>query len=179
MKKIACIAILITGMGSFLFAEENKFGIHFFNRPYTENFELAMYSYDSTWISFLYNAELDKAVLVLNENDIKEYLWNSQTIKISDKNISKIYEKKAGLYQYSFIVTLNGERLYAGKVLSKLSAMAIDFPVIYYDDIYENSTLQIYPLHTAGPLDGILPEIRARTMNSAVKDYFSSIRKIK
>ncbi|MDR2037771.1 MAG: hypothetical protein LBQ60_07600 [Bacteroidales bacterium] len=179
MKKIVFIILLSMSMGHFLLAKENGFKIYFFNRAYTGDFELAMYDYDTTWNAFLQDADLSRATLLIDDQDIREYRWKDQILRISDTKIGKIYEKKAGLYQYIFIVTLNGKRMYAGRVISKKSAMAVKFPVIYYDDIYENNSLQIYPVHTTIQLEDIPGETRDITVIPAVKEHFQSVKKIK
>lgn len=179
MKKILLVLILLfhTTPCAADMDMAGLYRIYCFDHDYTKNFSLGKYVYDDAWQYFLAHADLQKAVLVITDKDITRYQWESQKVTLSEKGSRLVREYPGSLSGLSFVATLDGKRLYAGRFLSRISAMAIEFPVIHYD-LPEENTWQIFPIHILGALEEIPLKLRERTMRSDIKKYFESLPKL-
>lgn len=164
-------------------SKESKFNIYCFDKN-IPGYKLSTYDYDSSWINFLYTADIKKAVLVISDKEIENYDWEKQELNISAAILKKLeYLIAKNTWPVKFIVTLNDKRKYAGEYISRGSAMAIQHPVIHYDlKTAENNVdnkIRIYPLHSIQDLTQISLQIRSRTATDEIKNYFKGIRKLK
>ncbi len=90
------------------------------------------YSVESSW-PLLQQADLDKSVFVITEDDIASYDWTSQTLKLSSE-LRKKYEADYlnFLANFSpFVVTIDRKPVFGGMILLQFSPLAIKYPVIY------------------------------------------------
>jgi hypothetical protein len=95
--------------------KENKFKIYCFDKEYEIAFNLAPYDYGDSWHIFMNNADLNKAITIIN--DIEEYQWEKQIIKLNQSAYDFIQNMEF-ISHMKFIVTLNEERIYAGEFIS-------------------------------------------------------------
>ena len=148
-------------------------------------YHLHTYDYDSSWINFLHNANLKEADFIIDDKDIKEYNWDNQEIILLKSGIEKLDKFKQAnklLDHVLFIVTLNNKRIYAGKFISFMSAMAIQHPVIHYNITNNNAhinRLRIYPVHTILEYTTISEELKSRTATNEIKEVFKKLNKLK
>ena len=161
MNKIKCFLTLLVFVINLSMNAQNvegKFKIHCFGSDYSEKFDLG-YGYHENWHNFVNNANLDKAYMAIDENDIEEYRWEKQWIKLNVNGHKKL--KKIGVHS-TFLITLNEERYYAGLFLEFYSAMGVAHPVIYFDansfdGWWDGSQMEIVPkaLIDSGKMDRI------------------------
>jgi hypothetical protein len=161
--------------------EEGKFKIYGFNKEIPAH-RLAVYEYDKTWTDFLENTDLNKASLIISNEEIESYNWKKQEIKPTapgEKKMNDFKEANGYLSHLVFIVTFNHKRIYAGEFLSFMSAMDIKHPVIHYNIKSKEKIWRIFPVHSIGNIEDLPPEIRHRTATEEIKLYFQNISKLR
>ena len=93
--------------------------------------------------------DLDRLILedtpVITLNDITDYYWNSQVFKVRKEGLSEQLQKAFKLSGTTFVVTVNGERIYLGAFWTMLSSVwPPETPIIYIDGLWNDGT-QILP----------------------------------
>ena len=84
-----------------------------------------------------------------------------------------------GLNSKSFIATSDGVPIYGGIFLDQVSAMGIDFPVIYAKTVQDRVTFVLRPSHSMfQSYKDIDPKVKKRIEREEVKDFFSKLRKL-
>ncbi|MBI4859244.1 MAG: hypothetical protein HY815_03085 [Candidatus Riflebacteria bacterium] len=76
------------------------------------------------------------------DEDIDAYDWDNQAIILTEAASGRV-----NLKAQSFIATLDGRRLYGGRGISRMSQMAVRYPVIYTDSVEGRTVLLVRPLH--------------------------------
>lgn len=90
------------------------------------------YTREQSW-PILRDVDLSDSAAVITEEDVDYYDWSTQTLVLTPGASSR-FRDAPGLKRLdhrAFVVVLNGRRLYGGLFLSRHSAMAIKYPVIY------------------------------------------------
>lgn len=87
--------------------------------------------------------DIDRLVLedtpVISLNDITDYYWNSQIFKVRKEGLNEQLQKAFKLSGTTFVVTVNGERIYLGAFWTRLSSqLPPETPVIYIDGLWNN-----------------------------------------
>jgi beta-lactamase regulating signal transducer with metallopeptidase domain len=71
-------------------------------------------------------------VPLIGQDDIFSYDWESHTIRLKNQAVAdRILKRKGGGYADAFLVVANGERIYAGVMMSALSSTVPKAPVIH------------------------------------------------
>lgn len=98
----------------------------------------ASYSYDGpdgVWARFLRDATLGEKLV--DDSEVASYRASPQQFVLTTRAGVRIRQRmgqnSAPLNDQPFIVVLNGQRLYAGRVLRVISAQAANYPVLYVD----------------------------------------------
>jgi|GEM_PF-5063140 len=175
-------------------AGDGGFAIYFYNHNETAKFETHIYNYDSSWMNFLNNAPLSD--VIISDAEIDSYDWEKQQVRLtpSGKDIFTAYlakwENEKSGYRFSeklFIVTLNGKRIYAGRIELRFSQMAIKYPIMSYGENGDNypknfdekPILWLIPF-LLQPVQGDPNEDGKLTVkNEEIYKYFKSIDKLK
>lgn len=170
------------------------FAIYFYDHSETSKFETHLYEYDSNWVNFLNNAALSD-VKITDEN-IEWYDWDKQQVRLmaDGKNIFMNFIEKQDTtkheYRYwekSFIVTLNGKRLYAGRIELRFSQMGIRYPILSYgekgnnhpDNFDDMPILWLMPYLSPPPKGDPNEGGRLTINNEEIYNYFKKIDKLK
>ena len=174
--------------------ETSGFAIYYYTHAQTQGFNLDTYQYDSTWKNFLNSAEL--STVKLSDDNIIWYDWANQQVMLNADG-EKIFSDFVGSvkdspreYRYweqCFIVTLNGKRLYAGRIEIRYSAMAIRYPVMSYgadgtnniDKFSEKPLLWLFPCLLIPPKGDPNEDGKLTVRNPEIHDYFEKINKLK
>jgi hypothetical protein len=132
---------------------------------------------NSKWADFFASARLDK--ILVDGGDIREYDWENQTMILRKEAAERIrhdYGKdRFSLDEKMFIVTLKGQRLYAGAILSTTSPRAIRYPVMHVS-IGKEVTLAVKP----GLLKSFIDDEARRYMRPhEVKSFFMKLSSLK
>lgn len=99
------------------------------------------------------------AIHTVNLAGIESYNWTEQSITLSDmesETFSSIISNQTGMAeicQYAFLVLLNYEPIYGGKITFSQSALARKYPVIYIELDNNKLELLIRPFHSVLPID--------------------------
>lgn len=116
---------------------------------------------NNKWKNFVENSQIYD--VVVSDNDIDQYNWTMQTLKLtkqaSDRIIEKISKDPWYIADKQFIVMLNGKRIYGWSIIDPISARWINYPVIYsninssvrykFDDILTGIVaFEISPFHS-------------------------------
>ena len=107
------------------------------------------YHPEKSW-EILKKIDLGNSALVLTESDVESYHGTTRTLVLTAKGTGRFAGALSGqrLDHRAFVVALDGQRRYGGLFLSRHSAMAINYPVIYLEQpLGENLRLQIRPAH--------------------------------
>jgi hypothetical protein len=163
---------------------ENMFKIYCFARfQYEDRYNLTN-TYDESWRALLNTIALDEAFFVINGNDIEKYHWNNQLIKTTETAYAKLKDEYA-LSHTIFLVTLNGERLFAGKFIPIPSALALNHPVIYVNAGRaakpDGNYIQIKARHLLNEENTIekIIELTGNQNINKIKEYFQAAGKLK
>jgi hypothetical protein len=129
------------------------------------------------WADFFANARLDK--ILVDGNDIREYDWESQTMILQVEAAERIRQEygkgRFSLDEKMFIVTLKGQRLYAGAILPSMSPRGIRYPVMHIS-IGKEVTLAVKP----GLLKSFIDDEARRYMRpDEVKSFFTKLSSLK
>jgi len=161
---------------------EKQFKIYLIEERHIDNLS---YDYQNQqWSEFIENVELKD--IFIDEEDISKYDWSSQEItltKSASERIISTYSKDMFAYEEKiFIVTLKGERLYGGAILSYGSARGIKYPVIYLNIEIEKADeviLLIRPYHSFLKTYMDIPSDAKGVIEfEEIKSYFSQIQKL-
>jgi hypothetical protein len=184
MKYLALLFLLVVNFDMDAQINKNGFRIYCFSWEYEERFNLSPYTYDESWCNFLNDVNLAEAFLIIDDNDIDEYYWNNQLIKLNGYGSNKLNTIEY-LSHIKFIITLNDERYYAGEFIRYESAMVLKHPVIFFDvgKLYKLSGyyIQIRPTNFWGEMD-IIKEFNEKNGNvniNRIKEYFKTTGKLK
>lgn len=136
---------------------------------------------------------LEKDILVISDENIISYNEASHEIKLTDEGVKKFktIQETIGLYQESFVIKLNGKKIYSGHFWSDVVATSVTSyskysgAVINYDGLYfplnpkDSNTLYIEILHPdyPGPLSENSEVIDPRN-NPKIFDYFQKAGKL-
>ena len=167
--------------------DEGKFQIYCFDKGVLadKGFKLSPSEYDSTWHSFMKKMNLSEASLVLDDTKIKNYFWENQELTISEngyKELKEFEKNNRHLSHCKFIVVLHNKRIYCGEFLSFMSAMSVKHPVIHFDlgaMSKKTNTLRIFPEHSIEEYSFFSENIRKTTATEEIKNYFTSVSKLK
>jgi len=108
----------------------------------------------------LQHAWSTQTALVVSVDDIASYDWERQTLTLAlsctnaivDRFWSPVRPKdpEGFLGMRAFVVTLDREAIYGGIFLRRISAMGIDYPVVYPRWSGDQLELSIRPVHMIG-----------------------------
>lgn len=73
--------------------------------------------------------ELEDSPL-FNLNDIVSYNWSNHEIELTEDAVNRINSSELKMYQKNFVVTVSGERIYAGYIWSMISSLIVASPII-------------------------------------------------
>lgn len=170
------------------------FAIYFYNHSETSKYKTHIYEYDSGWMNFLNNAALSD-VKITDEN-IDWYDWDKQQMRLTadgrDIFINFIEKQDTAKPEYRsreklFIVTLNGKRLYAGRIELRFSQMGIRYPIISYGENGDNypknfddkPILWLIPYLSPPPKGDPNEGGRLTVNNEKIYNYFKNTGKLK
>ena len=142
------------------------------------------YKWDAAW-RVLKQVYPQYTLATITDQDIEEYNWSEQTIKLTTNATQSLLSKFKvssaseidmvfGVSHRAFVVTLDGSPQYGGLFLVRGSQMAISYPVIYMD--YQdngNLVLTIRPFHTVitgdlAPSDQAWAIVRQESIRSSL-----------
>jgi hypothetical protein len=170
------------------------FAIYFYNHSEASKYKTHIYEYDSSWMNFLNNAALSE-VKITDEN-IDWYDWDNQQVRLmaDGKDIFMNFAEKKDTskpeyrsWEKLFIVTLNGKRLYAGRIELRFSQMGIRYPIISYGENGDNypknfddkPILWLIPYLSPPPKGDPNEGGRLTVNNEEIYNYFKNTGKLK
>ena len=138
-------------------------------------------------LSVINNDDLGRANLIINEDDILFYNWNTQEIALNDVFREKYLTEQPFLSDFSiFILTFQGRPLFSGKILTTMSPLYVESPVLYISSPIgneEREKLIVYlrPQGTVfrdGSELGVEFPFGDETIREQVRQYLLSIGKL-
>jgi hypothetical protein len=130
---------------------------------------------DPAWASLLAEASLGD--VLVEDGDIAWYEWSTQRVALSppaSKALSEKMERDPKLLEErAFVATLDGQRLYAGLLVSPGTSRHMDFPVLYVEINAPNLVLAVRPTHVMGGPYAIVPQdARPIVERAEVREHF-------
>jgi hypothetical protein len=124
----------------------------------------------------------------LTEDDVESYDWSEQVIVFTPEASSSLISTLAGsdseklspaqiLGYRAFLVTLNNKPLYGGVFMFPMSAMRINYPVIYAQFAEEKLSFKIRPIHSVIGYSSVEPHWNG-IRDEGIHDVFSQIGKL-
>ena len=147
----------------------------------------ARYDYPRFWSALL--ACGAPVGLTISLDEIEVYDWDEQAIHLTpaaslalSQAPSRLFQRfglPLGLDTRAFLVSLDGQPQYGGIFLHRISAMGIDFPVIYIEPDGDKVVLLVRPRHIIfGEHRGLPASVRAVVERPAIRQALMEAGKL-